>query len=235
MRILLVEDDEDLAAALREALEDELYAVDVATSGSAAEELSAVNDYDLAVLDWSIPPPNGLEVLSGWRRAGLDLPVLMLTGRGEVHDRVSGLDGGADDYMAKPFDLQELLARVRSLLRRRDRPMPPLQTADLTLDRAAREVRLRDERVRLTPKEFGILEYLMTRSDQAVSRSELAEHVWDRNFDPMSNTLDVLVYRVRKKIDGDRADRLLHTVTGVGYMLTSERRPADHARGSGPG
>jgi DNA-binding response OmpR family regulator len=231
MRILLVEDDEDLAAALREALEDELYAVDVAATGGAAEELSAVNDYDLAVLDWSIPPPNGLEVLSAWRSAGLELPVLMLTGRGEVHDRVSGLDGGADDYMAKPFDLQELLARVRSLLRRRDRPMPPLETAELTLDRAAREVRLGADRIHLTPKEFGILEYLMLRCDQAVSRAELAEHVWDRNSDPMSNTLDVLVYRLRKKIDGDRPDKLLHTVTAIGYMLTSERRRTDGSRG----
>jgi DNA-binding response OmpR family regulator len=224
MRILLVEDDEDLAQALREALEDELYAVDLAASGNVAEELAAVNDYDLAVLDWSIPPPNGMELLAGWRRAGRDLPVLMLTGRGGVEDRVSGLDGGADDYMAKPFDLQELLARVRSLLRRRDRPIPPIEIGDVSFDRAARQVKIGGESVRLTPKEFGILEYLMSRSDEAVSRAELAEHVWDRNFDPMSNTLDVLVYRVRKKIDGNRPDRLLHTVAGVGYMLTSERR-----------
>ena len=229
MKILVVEDDELLATGLVEALGGESYAVDLAASGAEADELMAGGEYDLVVLDWSIPPPSGLELLRSWRRHGYGMPVLMLTGRGGVEDRVSGLDSGADDYLTKPFALEELLARVRSLLRRRPKPLQPLAAGDLVVDRAAREVRVAGEPVRLTPKEFGVLEYLLARSDQVVTRQELTEHVWDHAFDPASNTLDVIVYRVRKKIDGDRDERLLHTVTGVGYRLSSERRPHDES------
>ena len=229
MRILLVEDDVDLADALGESLQDACYAVDTAATGEAADELVAVNDYDLVILDWSIPPPSGMELLARWRAAGMQVPVLMLTGRNRLEDRVSGLDSGADDYLTKPFATAELLARVRSLLRRRDRPMPTLEAGDLVMDRAARRVTVAGRPVRLTGKEFGVLEYLLIRRDQVVSRSQLAEHVWDRSFDAMSNTLDVIVYRVRKKIDGGREDKLLHTVVGVGYLLSSRRRPPDEA------
>lgn len=223
MRILLVEDDEVLAEGLVEALEDEHYAVDMARDGARADELASISDYDLVVLDWSIPPPTGLDLLALWRERGLDVPVLMLTGRGALEDRVSGLDAGADDYLTKPFAIAELLARVRSLLRRRERPLQPVVAGDLELDRAARRVTVAGEPVRLSPKEFGVLEYLLAHRDQAVSRRDLGEHVWDHAWDPVSNTLDVIVYRLRKKIDGERTDRLLHTVPGVGYRLSSER------------
>jgi DNA-binding response OmpR family regulator len=223
MRILLVEDDEVLAEGLAEALADEHYAVDLARDGASADELAAVSDYDLVVLDWSIPAPTGLELLTDWRERGLDMPVLMLTGRHRLEDRVSGLDAGADDYLTKPFAIAELLARVRSLLRRRERPLHPVSAGDLELDLAGRRVTVAGEPVRLSPKEFGVLEYLLAHRDQAVSRQDLGEHVWDHAWDPMSNTLDVIVYRLRKKVDGDRPHRLLHTVPGVGYRISSER------------
>ncbi len=224
MKILLVEDDAGLAEPLAEALADEAYAVDRAATGAEADELAAVHDYDLVILDWGIPAPSGIELLRRWRAARLTFPVLMLTGRGDLSDRVSGLDGGADDYLTKPFALGELLARVRSLLRRRAKGVATLAADDLAMDRAARAVTLAGAPVALSPKEFGVLEYLLAHADRAVSREELSEHVWDRNFDPASNTLDVIVYRVRKKIDGARAERLLHTVPGVGYLLSSTRR-----------
>lgn len=229
MRILVVEDDPVLAAAVVEALEDEHYAVDAAATGPAADEAVAAHDYDLVVLDWRIPPPSGLDLLRRWRQAGLAMPVLMLTGRGSVEDRVSGLDVGADDYLTKPFAVAELLARVRTLLRRRERAPQPLLAGDLAMDRAARRVSVAGAAVRLTPREFGVLEYLLARRDQAVSRQELGEHVWDRTFEAMSNTVDVIVSRVRRKIDGGRRERLLHTVPGVGYLLSSQRRAAGAA------
>lgn len=224
MRILLVEDDDILAEGLVEALEDAFYTVDRAATGAAADELATVSDFDLVILDWSIPSPSGLDLLARWRRRGLVVPVLMLTGRKALEDRVSGLDSGADDYLTKPFAIAELLARVRSLLRRRERPLQPLEAGDLALDRAAREVTVAGRPVRLTPKEFGVLEYLLIHRGRAVSREELGEHVWDRAWDAASNTLDVIVYRLRKKIDGARDARLLHTVPGVGYRISAERR-----------
>ena len=228
MRILLVEDDDALAAALVELLEDESYAVDLAKDGATADDLASYVDYDLVVLDWSIPPPSGLELLTRWRADGRSLPVLMLTGHRQLADRVSGLDSGADDYLVKPFATEELLARVRSLLRRRHKEIDELAAGDLHVDRATRSVTVAGEPIRLTAKEFGVLEYLLTRLDRPVSRQELAEHAWDHAFDPLSNTLDVIVYRVRKKIDSGRAEKLLHTVHGVGYVLSSARRlPGD--------
>jgi two-component system OmpR family response regulator len=232
MRILVVEDDVDLATAVRETLVDGGHAVDVATTGTEGEELAAVHDYDLVVLDWSLPPPSGIELLRAWRARGLATPVLMLTGRGALADRVHGLDAGADDYLAKPFALVELAARARSLLRRRERPLASLAAGDLVLDPARREVTVAGTPVRLTPKEYGVLAYLLAHRDRPVGREELAEHVWDRSFDALSNTLDVIVYRLRKKIDGTRPERLLHTVTGVGYLLASQRRAAVTAVGA---
>jgi DNA-binding response OmpR family regulator len=224
MRILLVEDDAPLAAAVSEALGDEHYAVDHASTGEGADELAATHDYDLIVLDWTLPPPSGVALLRRWRAAGMASPVLMLTARSDVADRVRGLDAGADDYLVKPFAVAELLARVRTLLRRRERQPAPVGAGDLVMDRAARRVAVAGRPVRLTPKEFGVLEYLLARRDQVVSRQELGEHVWDHTFEAMSNTLDVIVYRLRKKIDGSGELRLLHTVPGVGYLLSAERR-----------
>ena len=223
MRLLVVEDEESLAEALVDALEDEHYAVDLATDGATADELASVNDYDLVVLDWTIPEPTGIELLRSWRAAGLETPVLMLTGRREIEDRVDGLDTGADDYLTKPFSFVELMARVRSLLRRREKSLPPLRAGDVELDRAGRRVTVAGEVVELAPKEFGILEFLLSRLDQTVRRTELVEHVWDDSFDAMSNVVDVMIYRLRKKIDGGRDGKLLQTVKGVGYRLRSER------------
>ena len=224
MRILVVEDEPALADAVVEALRMEAYAVDLATDGEAADEAMAVNDYDLVVLDWTIPPPSGIELLQMWRSRGSAVPILMLTGRDSVADRVDGLDRGADDYLTKPFSLAELLARARSLLRRRDHQLQPeLIADDLRRDRPARRVCVGEREISLTPKEFGVLEYLLTRCDEVVSRSDLTEHAWDDAFDSMSNVVDVVVHRLRKKIDGDREAKLLHTVKGAGYVLRSRR------------
>ena len=224
MRILVVEDEEVLADALAEGLRDESYAVDLATRGTEADELMAVNAYDLVILDWTIPAPSGIELLKMWRRAGNDTPVLMLTGRAGVADRVGGLDTGADDYLTKPFAFDELLARARSLLRRRARPLVAALTAgDLEMDRSAHAVRVAGEMIDLAPKEFAVLEYLLLHKGKVVSRAELSEHVWDDSFDSLSNVVDVTVYRLRKKIDGDREEKLVQTLKGVGYMLRDER------------
>jgi DNA-binding response OmpR family regulator len=224
VRILVVEDEEALASALVEVLEREGYAVDLGTDGATASELAAVNEYDLVILDRSIPPPTGLELLRGWRRQGLGMPVLMLTGHSELDDRVDGLDSGADDYLTKPFRFAELLARVRSLLRRRDRMLiTHLAAGDLEMDRATRAVSVAGRTVALSAKEFAMLEYFLRRVGEVVTRTDLLEHVWDDSLDSFSNVVDVTVHRLRKKIDGDRSAKLLHTVKGVGYVLHPER------------
>jgi DNA-binding response OmpR family regulator len=224
VRILVVEDEEVLAQALVEALEGEFYAVDLAESGEVASEMAEVNSYDLIVLDWTIPPPTGIELLRAWRNAGKDMPVLMLTARSGVSDKVDGLDTGADDFLTKPFSLSELLARVRSLLRRRAKPLQgELSAGDLVMDRAARRVTVGGRTLDLSPKEFSLLEYFLNHKEAVVTRTELSEHVWDDSFDSLGNVIDVTVHRLRKKIDGDRKDRLLHTLKGVGYVLKSQR------------
>jgi DNA-binding response OmpR family regulator len=224
MRILVVEDEPALGAALVELLEDECYAVDLAADGSAASELADVNEYDLIVLDWTIPPPSGIELLRTWRGRSLETPVLMLTARSDLADRVGGLDAGADDFLAKPFQLPEFLARVRSLLRRRSRPLQVgLRAGDVAMDRAARRVEVDGRMVELSAKEFALLEYLLTRKDEVVTRTDLAEHVWDDSFDSLGNVIDVTVHRLRKKIDGEQPARLIHTIKGSGYVLKSRR------------
>jgi DNA-binding response OmpR family regulator len=226
MRILVVEDEPLLAEALAESLRAESYAVDVAPDGPTASELMAVNEYDAVVLDWTIPPPTGLELLRDWRSEGITTPVLMLTGHSGLDDRVGGLDSGADDYLIKPFSMAELLARTRSLLRRRSKDLKTdLAADDLVMDRAAREVTVAGAVVDLSPKEFALLEYLLHRVGDVVTRSEISDHVWDDSFDSFSNVIDVTIHRLRKKIDGDRAERLLHTVKGVGYVLKPSRAP----------
>lgn len=224
MRILAVEDEPVFAEALVERLRAEAYAVDHAATGSRAAELVDLNPYDLVILDWSIPPPSGIELLRVWRGRGLLMPVLMLTGRAGLDDRIGGLDSGADDYLTKPFQFGELLARVRSLLRRRQQPLQPVLAAgDLEMNRASHAVLLAGQPLELRPKEFAILEYLLSRVDQVVSRTELVEHVWDDSFDSFSNVVDVTVHRLRKKIDGNEPRALLYTLKGVGYLLKSKR------------
>lgn len=223
MKILVVEDDESMAEALALTLEDELYAVDVARDGATADERMAVNDYDLVVLDWTIPPPSGLELMRAWRGSGIETPILMLTGRDHHGDRVEGLDSGADDYLTKPFHYSELLARVRSLLRRRDKALAPMTAGDLILNRGSREVTVAGEAIDLTPKEFGVLEYLLTRTGRVVRREAVIEHVWETDYVSESNVFAVILSRLRRKIDGGRDGKLLETIKGVGYRLRRER------------
>lgn len=224
MRILVVEDEGLLADGTVEALRLETYAVDLARTGDQANEFMYMNAYDLVLLDWTIPAPSGIDLLRGWRAEGNNTPVVMLTGHDAIEDRILALDSGADDYLLKPYSLAELLARVRCQLRRRNKPLQlALAVGDLVMDRARKEVKVEGESVQVSPKEFSLLEYLMNRPDEVVSRTELIEHVWDDSFDSMSNPVDVIIYRLRKKIDGNRQHRLLHTRKSQGYVLASQR------------
>jgi DNA-binding response OmpR family regulator len=226
MRLLVVEDEEDLAGALRVGLARAGYAVDVAADAAGAYELLLVNAYDLMLLDINLPDADGFAICRAIRRGdvdvagGRDVRVLMLTARGTLGDRVRGLDEGADDYLVKPFALAELLARVRALLRRDTAGTGAVLTVgDLTLDAARHEAHLAGRRLRLTPKEFGVLEYLMTRPGRVVPAEELLEHVWDANIDPFTETVRVTVGTLRRKLaDGDR-DPPIQTVVGRGYRL----------------
>jgi DNA-binding response OmpR family regulator len=224
MRILLVEDDRIIATAVEEALVVSHYAVDCVSDGVSADEMVAVNSYDVILLDWGIPGRSGIDLLRSWREQGIEVPVLMLTGRVEVEDRVDGLNSGADDYLTKPFSVAELLARVRSLIRRCDRSLQMhLVAADVAMDRSAHQVTVGGEAIELSPKEFALLEYFLHRVGEVITRAEIAEHVWDDAFDPMSNVIDVTVHRLRRKIDNGFATALLHTVKGFGYVLKPER------------
>lgn len=224
MKILIVEDERRLSDSLIQVLSDESYAADPAYDGATASELAEANDYDLVVLDLNIPPPTGLELLRTWRQAGSNVPILILTARDGVEDRVAGLDGGADDYLTKPFSFDEFLARVRSLLRRRSGSViSSYRAGDLEMDRASRQVEVAGQPIALSPKEFAMLEYLLMHKDETVTRTDLSEHVWDSSFDSMSNLVNVFVYRLRKKIDGEEDKKLIHTVPGHGYVLRSER------------
>ncbi len=220
MRILLVEDEPVAAELLAKGLREHAYAVDVAPHGPAALDLAAANDYDLIVLDVLLPGVNGLDVCSRLRADGVAVPILMVTARGGPDQRVEGLDAGADDYLPKPYHFPELLARIRALLRRG----PALASAvlrleDLTIDTRARRVERAGRPVRLTTKEYALLEYLARRRGEVVGRADIAEHVWDDSFDPMSNLIEVYIQRLRRKIDDGHAVKLIHTRRGAGYTL----------------
>jgi two-component system OmpR family response regulator len=223
MRVLVVEDSVRMADVLRRGLVEEGYAVDVVATGADAVWLASEAPFDAIVLDVVLPDFDGFEVCRRLRRADRWPPLLMLTARDDVSDRVRGLDAGADDYLTKPFAFEELLARVRSLVRRgpRDRS-PTLQIGDLELDPAAHAVRRAGEPVPLTPKEFALLQYLMTHPDEALTRSSLLEHVWDFAFDGDPNVVDVYIGYLRAKIDRPFGRRSIETVRGVGYRLRSE-------------
>jgi DNA-binding response OmpR family regulator len=222
VRILLVEDDPKLNAIVRQALQEEAYAVDVAFDGDRGEELAYVNQYDAVILDIMLPGKDGLQVCGALREAGNVTPVLMLTARDALQDRVAGLDAGADDYLVKPFHVEELLARLRALLRRQAPVKTPrLIVADLAVDTASRTITRAGEPIELTNTEYGLLEYLMRHAGEVISRTELMEHVWDENYEGLSNIVDVYVRRLRGKIDEGREVRLLETVRGAGYRLRS--------------
>jgi heavy metal response regulator len=220
MRILVVEDERKLADVLKRGLDERGYAVDVAHDGEEGLELAAAEPYDLIVLDVMLPTLTGLEVSRRLRSRGRQMPILMLTARDAVEDRVAGLDSGADDYLVKPFAFRELLARVRALLRRNGPARDPvLRVADLEVDTVTREVRRRGKPISLTTKEFAILEYFVRNANRVLSRTQIAEHVWDYEFVASSNVVDVYVRYLRRKLGDDREPRLLQTVRGVGYRL----------------
>jgi two-component system copper resistance phosphate regulon response regulator CusR len=220
MRILLVEDDEDVARFIRRGLAEGAYAVDVVTTGAAALEQAAMAPYDAIVLDLMIPAPDGMEVCRALRAAGSEVPILMLTARGGVEQRIAGLDAGADDYLAKPFAFGELLARLRALLRRPRAALAPLlRVGGLEIDTRSHAVRAGGEALALTTKEYGVLEYLARNSGRIVTREELAEHVWNEEFDPFTNLIEVYINRLRRHLDRAAAAKLIHTVRGAGYIL----------------
>src|SRR6476619_3398228 len=222
MRILLVEDEPRMANVIAKGLREQSYAVDVAQDGDAGLYQAAINDYDVIVLDVLLPERDGFEVCRELRRRGNATPVLMLTARAAIDDRITGFDAGADDYLTKPFSFRELLARIRALLRRDSQLRPDvLEIADLVVDSASHRVCRANNEVPLTAKEYALLEYLARRAGQLVSRSEIAAHVWDDSFDPFSNIIEVYINRLRKKIDGSRSIKLLHTRRGEGYILES--------------
>ncbi|MGQ9546244.1 MAG: two-component system response regulator RppA [Dehalococcoidia bacterium] len=222
MRILLVDDDQQLCATVKRGLLEEAYAVDLAYDGEEAEYLAEVNPYDLIILDIMLPKKDGIEVCRELRAKKINTPILMLTARDAVEDRVRGLDTGADDYLVKPFAFSELLARVRALLRREGMSKSPeLQVGDLTLNTLTRQVRRGSRPIELTNKEYVILEYFMRHPNVVVTRTMLEEHAWDYDLDSMSNLVDVYIRRLRRKIDNEGEDSLIQTVRGAGYRLTA--------------
>jgi DNA-binding response OmpR family regulator len=219
MRILVVEDEAKVAGFIKKGLEEEAYAVDVAEDGEAGIDMLEMNVYDGVILDLMLPKKSGIEVIKEIRAKKLNVPVLMLTARDTLDDKVMGLDAGADDYLTKPFAFKELLARVRSLLRRGRSEIMLLKAADLTLDPATRKVKRGEKEISLTAKEYSLLEYMMRNVGRPLSRTTLSEHVWDINFDRTTNVVDVYINFLRNKIDKGYDAKLIQTVRGVGYMI----------------
>ncbi|MDX8403707.1 MAG: heavy metal response regulator transcription factor [Mariprofundaceae bacterium] len=227
MKILVVEDEERVAQFIQKGLKEEGHAVDVSYDGEDGGFLAEVNDYDLIILDLMLPKKNGLQTCKEIRDHGINTPVLMLTARDSVEDKVRGLDAGADDYLAKPFAFEELLARVRALLRRQSEAKAPILTiSDLELDPMTRQVTRSGKSIRLTTKEYALLEYLLRNPKKVLSRTLIGEHVWDMNFDPESNVIDVYVSHLRTKVDKGFEPSLIHTLRGQGYILSDEAPPS---------
>ena len=223
MRILVVEDDAALASFIRKGLEAEHHAVDTALDGEQGRAMAVGIDYDLVVLDLNLPEVDGLTVLKSLRQRKANLPVMILTARSRVEDRVQCLDAGADDYLAKPFSFVELAARARALLRRSHLPSESVLTVrDLSLDRVERKVARAGRPIELTTKEFALLEYMMRNAGRRLTRAMIIEHVWNLTFDSTTNVVDVYINYLRRKVDDGFPNRLIHTVRGVGYELSSE-------------
>lgn len=220
MRILVVEDEQKISRTVCQALREEAYAVDAAADGEQGEELALINDYDLIILDLMLPKKNGVVLCRGLRERGLATPILMLTAKDTLEDRVRGLDSGADDYLLKPFYMDELLARARALLRRDTGVKSTrLQIDDLLVDTSSHRVTRAGAPIELTSKEYAMLEYFMRNPDQVLTRTMISEHVWDDEFDSLSNIIDVYIRRLRRKIDEGFTPRLLHTIRGSGYLM----------------
>ena len=222
MRILLVEDEPNAARLMAKGLREQAYAVDVAADGNSALFQVETNDYDAVVLDVMLPARDGVSVCRAIRAAGGAVPILMVTARDAVEARIEGLDAGADDYLVKPFDFGELLARLRAVIRRGRLPLLAghLTVGPLTLETRSRRVLSHGREVLLTAREYALLEYLVRRAGEVVTRTEIAEHVWDEHYDPMSNVVDVYVQRLRRKLDRSGSESLIRTRRGEGYQLT---------------
>jgi heavy metal response regulator len=220
MRLLVIEDEQKVANFIKQGLEEEGYAVDHAADGASGLQMALEGLHDVIVLDVMLPKLDGLSVLQQLRQEKVTTPVLLLTVRATIEDKVLGLDAGADDYLTKPFAFEEFVARVRALLRRRAETAPPiLQVADLALDPARRVVSRGDQKIDLTPREFTLLDYFMRNPGRVLTRTMIANRVWDYTFDSTTNVIDVYVNYLRKKIDTGHDTKLLHTVRGVGYVM----------------
>ena len=227
MRVLLVEDDAVIASSLAKGLREKSFAVDLATDGDAAVFNAAINPYDAVILDVMLPKRDGFAVCREIRRRGLKMPVLMLTARDAVPDRVAGLDIGADDYLTKPFVFDELLARLRALLRRGANITPQiLSVGDLELDTHAQRATGKGRSIPLTTREYSLLEYLARNAGRVVGRAEISDHVWDDNYDPVSNLIESYINRLRRKLDAAGLTQLIHTRRGAGYMIEASARPS---------
>jgi two-component system copper resistance phosphate regulon response regulator CusR len=224
LRILLVEDEPQAAQMLALGLAEQHYLVDWAPDGNAAVEKTHTTSYDLIILDLLLPGRSGLDVCRELRRSGMDVPILMLTAKDTVDDRITGLDQGADDYMTKPFEYAELLARIRALLRRGAFSyQEEIRIGDLQIDLRTRRVTRSGKAVELSAKEYAVLEYLALRTGELVTREDISEHVWDENFNAFTNLIEVYVLRVRRKIDSGHAVKLIRTRRGEGYVLSAEQ------------
>jgi two-component system copper resistance phosphate regulon response regulator CusR len=224
MRVLLVEDVPQAALVLAKGLREQAYAVDIAADGEAALFQAGTTDYDALILDLMLPRVGGLAVCRSIRAAGNAVPILMLTARDAVESRIEGLDCGADDYLVKPYDFGELLARLRAVIRRGRQPVLPerMVVGSLTIDTRRRSALVRNAEIMLTAKEYALLEYLARRAGDVVSRGDIAEHVWDEHYDPMSNVVDVYIQRLRRKLEAVGQDSLIRTRRGEGYQLTGD-------------
>ena len=220
MRILIVEDEKKVAGFIKRGLKEENYSVDVAFDGEQGHFQATTNDYDLIILDVMLPKIDGISLCRKLREEGFLAPVLMLTAKDTVKDKVVGLDSGADDYLAKPFDFEELLARIRALLRKGGQQIPnKLQVADLVLDMVTHKTARAGKEIILTSKEYAFLEYLMRNAGSIVTRTSISEHVWDIHFDTLTNVIDVYVNYLRRKVDDGHKKKLIHTIRGRGYVL----------------
>lgn len=220
MRILIVEDEKRLASYIKKGIEENHLAVDVSYDGEDGLFMLNTNEYDLVILDILLPKKNGLEILKDARKSGMNMPILLLTAKDAIEDKVHGLDLGADDYLIKPFSFIELMARIRALIRRgKVGFQAQLTVADLSLDIAAHRLYRNGQTIDLTNKEFALLGFFMRNLNTVLTRTQIAEHVWDYNFDSLTNVIDVFVNRLRNKIDKDRTNKLIHTIKGVGYIM----------------
>lgn len=222
MRLLIIEDEPGISGFLKEGFEEEYFAVDVASDGRTGLDLAMTNEYDLLLVDWMIPGISGIEVCRRLRKEGNDVPIIFLTAKDTIEDVVFGLDAGANDYIRKPFDFEELLARIRVQLRRRGSESSKLSTGELMVDPASHQARCESTDLALTPKEFALLEFLLRNKGRVCTRSRIIEHVWDMHFDSDTSVIDVYINFLRKKLDAAGCRDLIQTIRGVGYIIRDE-------------